>query len=59
MKAAPDPIDVTDFQFQWLTKIKLLQSNDQEDINPKAVTQRLSVSNKLGLVFAGNEPVKS
>ena len=52
MEPAPEPKDTTDFQFLELCKVKLTQEPGQ-DLNPPGNTQRLAVSNKLGLAFAG------
>ena len=54
MEAAPDPKDATDFRFRQLSKVKLVSDGGNEAIiNPAENSQRLAISNKLGLVFAG------
>ena len=58
MEAAPDPKDATDFRFRQLSKVKLVSDCGNESIiNPAENSQRLAISNKLGLVFAGKSGV--
>ena len=58
MEAAPDPKDATDFRFRQLSKVKLVSDGGNEAIiNPAENSQRLAISNKLGLVFAGKSGV--